>query len=101
MAVLIASRAADNDPVHAPSGAITGQRPNIRGRTLGGGIGFGLLGSIASQSSRTVGAAFGYYGLAWSVFSTVIARGADVQFGKNTVIDIGFNQRTPDGATTK
>jgi hypothetical protein len=101
LALLIASRAADNDPVHAPGGAITGQRPNIGGRTLGGGIGFGLLGSIASQSSRTVGAAFGYYGLAWSVFSTVIARGADVQFGKNAAIDIGFNQRTPDGATKK
>jgi hypothetical protein len=97
LAVLIASRAADNDPIHAPGGAITGQRPNVGGRTLGGGIGFGLLGSIASQSSHTVGAAFGYYGLAWSVYSTVIARGAEVQFGKNAVIDIGFNQRAPDG----
>ena len=40
-----------------------------------------------------MGAAFGYYGLAWSVFSTVIARGAEVEFGKDAAIDIGFNQR--------
>ena len=25
--------------------------------------------------------------------------GAEVQFGKNAVIDIGFNQRTPPGTT--
>jgi hypothetical protein len=27
------------------------------------------------------------------VYSTVIARGAEVQFNRNAVIDIGFNQR--------
>ncbi len=100
VAAMVSHRAADNDPMRGPGGAITGQSPNIGGRTLGGGMGFGLLGSIAAQSSRTVGAAFGYYGLAWSLYSTVVARGAEVQFGKNAVIDIGFNQRTVD-ATTK
>jgi len=59
-------------------------------------MGFGLLGSIAAQSSRNVGAALGYYGMAWAVYSTVVARGAEVQFNKNAVIDIGFNQRPPD-----
>lgn len=93
VAVLISRRAADNDPIRARSGAITGQSSNVGGRTWGGGMGFGLLGAIASQSSRNVGAAFGYYGLAWSVYSTVVARGAEVQFGKNAVIDIGFSQR--------
>ena len=100
VAVLISRRAADNDPVRSQSEAITGQSSNVGGRTLGGGMGFGLLGAIAAQSSRNVGAAFGYYGLAWSVYSTVVARGAEVQFGKNAVIDIGFNQRTPAGSTT-
>ena len=69
------------------------------GRTLGGSLEFGLLGTIAAQSSRTVGAAFGYYGLARSVFSTVVARGQEVQFDKNAVIDICFNAR--DGKTEK
>jgi hypothetical protein len=93
VAVFISQRAADNDPIHAPgSGAITGQSRNVGGRTLGGGIGFGLLGSVAAQSSRTTGVVMGYYGMAWSVFSTVVARGKEVQFDKNAVIDIGFNE---------
>jgi hypothetical protein len=100
IAVLISRSAADNDAERATHGGpITGQSPNVAGRTLGGGMGFGLLGAIAAQSSRNVGAAFGYYGLAWSVYSTVVRRGAEVEFGKNAVIDIGFNQRAPAGTT--
>jgi hypothetical protein len=99
VAVLIARAAGDNDPTRSSTGAITGQSSNVVGRTLGGGLGFGLLGTIAAQSSRNVGAALGYYGLAWSVFSTVVARGAEVQFDKNAVIDIGFNTRTAADAT--
>jgi hypothetical protein len=98
VALLIARAAGDNDPVRAPSvggsrGAVIGQRANVGGRTLGGGLGFGLLGTIAAQSSRNVGAALGYYGLAWSVFSTVVARGPEVHFEKNAVVDIGLNSR--------
>jgi hypothetical protein len=98
VALLVARAAGDNDPERGPSiggrrGAVIGQSPNVAGRTLGGGLGFGLLGTIAAQSSRNVGAALGYYGLAWSVFSTVVARGPEVQFDKNAVIDIGFNSR--------
>jgi hypothetical protein len=99
IAVLISRRAADNDPERSQSGVITGQSSNVGGRTLGGGMGFGLLGAVAAQSSRGVGAAFGYYGMAWSVYSTVVKRGAEVQFGRNAVIDIGFNPRTPADTT--
>ncbi len=106
VAVLVAQAAGDNDPLRAPSvggtkGAVIGQRANVGGRTLGGGLGFGLLGTIAAQSSRNVGAALGYYGLAWSVFSTVVARGPEVHFDKNAVVDIGLNSRatTPESGT--
>jgi hypothetical protein len=99
VALLISRSAADNDAEHARGGVVTGQSSNVGGRTLGGGMGFGLLGSIAAQSSRNVGAVFGYYGLAWSVYSTIVARGAEVQFGKNAVIDVGFNQRAPADST--
>jgi hypothetical protein len=94
VAAMVLRRAADNDALHGSGGQITGQSRNIGGRTLGGGMGFGILGAIAAQSSRTVGTAFGYYGLAWSLFSTVVARGKEVEFDKNAVINIGFNQRT-------
>jgi hypothetical protein len=98
LALLVAQAAGDNDPVRAPSvggskGAVIGTRSNVAGRTLGGGSGFGLLGTIASQSSPTVGAALGYYGLAWSVFSTVVGRGPEVHFDKNAVVDIGLSSR--------
>jgi hypothetical protein len=54
-----------------------------------------MLGAAVSQSSRYVGMAFGYYGLAWSVYSSVFARGGEVQFDKNAVMDIKFGTRTP------
>ena len=93
VAVMIARRAGDNDAGHGASGQATGGNPNVGGRTLGGGLGFGLLGSAISQSSRYVGAAFGYYGMAWSLYSALIARGAEVQFDKNAMVDIRFNTR--------
>lgn len=105
VALLVARAAADNDAGRAGAnggtGAINGQSSNIGGRTMGGGLGFGLIGSIAAQSSRNVGAAFGYYGLAWTVYSTVVARGLEVQFQKNAVVDIGFNARTATASTGK
>jgi hypothetical protein len=42
--------------------------------------------------------AFGYYGLAWSVYSSVFARGGEVQFDKDAVMDIKFGARTPPQA---
>jgi hypothetical protein len=99
IAVLIASKSGDTDAGHLHGGGGggvggVGQNGNVSGRTLGGGLGFGLVGTALSQSSKYVGMAFGYYGLGWSVFSTVIARGQEVQFDKNAVIDVGFNPRT-------
>lgn len=100
-AAIIARRAGDNDSTRNASGQVVGRNPNIGGRTLGGGLGFGMLGSAISQSSRYVGAAFGYYGMAWSLYSTVIARGSEVEFGKNAMVDIRFNTRKePPGKKT-
>ena len=55
----------------------------------------GMLGAAVSQSSPYVGMAFGYYGLAWSVYSHLVARGSEVQFDKNAMMDIKFATRTP------
>jgi hypothetical protein len=97
ISLVLASRAADNDAGHheAAGTGTAGAQGNISGRTLGGGLGFGLLGSALSQSSKYVGMGFGYYGLAWSVYSAVIAVGGDVEFDKNAVMDIRFGARTP------
>jgi hypothetical protein len=95
ISLVLASRAADNDAGHHHASGATGGDTNVSGRTLGGGLGFGMLGSAISQSSRWVGMAFGYYGLAWSVYSSVIARGGEVQFDKNAMMDIRFGTRTP------
>lgn len=96
VAVMLARRAGDNDPIRAKgTHTVIGQDPNVAGRTIGGGFGFGLLGAAVAQSSRWVGAAFGYYGMAWAVYSTVIARGSEVEFDKDAVLDIGFNTRQP------
>jgi hypothetical protein len=67
ISLMIASRAADNDAGHHRATGATGGDANVSGRTWGGGSGFGMLGMAVSQSSRYVGMAFGYYGLAWSV----------------------------------
>ena len=93
-AVMVARSAGDNDPIRNANHQVIGQSQNVGGRTIGGGFGFGLLGMGISQSSRWVGAAFGYYGMAWSVFSTLIARGSEVQFGKDAMVDVRFDTRS-------
>jgi hypothetical protein len=99
ISLMLANRAADNDAGHHHDVDATGGSANISGRTLGGGLGLGMLGAAVSQSSPYVGMAFGYYGLAWSVYSNVIARGSEVQFEKNAMMDIKFGGRTPPQAS--
>ena len=94
ISLMLASRAADNDADRHNAAGGSGDA-NVSGRTFGGGSGFGMLGAAAAQSSRYVGMAFGYYGLAWSVYSSVIARGGEVQFDQNAVMDIKFGARKP------
>src|ERR1039458_10573203 len=98
---MLASRAADNDADRHNAGGGGSGDANVSGRTFGGGSGFGMLGAAAAQSSRYVGMAFGYYGLAWSVYSSVIARGGEVQFDKNAVMDIKFGSRRSEEHTSE
>ena len=95
ISLMLAGRAADNDAGHHHDAGATGGDANISGRTLGGGLGFGMAGAAVSQCSRWVGMAFGYYGLAWSVYRNVIARGGEVEFSKNAMMEIKFGARTP------
>ncbi len=91
--VLVARSAGQGDETRNASHAITGHGSNVGGNFLGGGMGFGLLGSAAAQASPNVGLALGYYGMAWNLYSTLIARGKEVTFEKNAAVDINFNAR--------
>jgi hypothetical protein len=95
ISLLLASKAADNDAERHGAGTVSGPNANVAGRTLGGASGFGLVGVALSQSSSYVGMAFGYYGLAWSIYSNVIAKGGEVQFNQNAMMDIRFGGRAP------
>jgi hypothetical protein len=94
ISLIIASRAADNDAGrnHAASGA--GGEANVSGRTLGGLSGFGLVGAVSSQGSKYIGMAFGYYGLALSVYSNVVAKGGEIIFNQNAMMDVRFGARS-------
>jgi len=47
------------------------------------------------RARLTMGMALGYYGLAWSVYSNAIAKGGEVEFEKNAMLEIRFGGRTP------
>jgi hypothetical protein len=97
ISVLIANKSLDNDAGrHSTTGAT---EANVSGRTLGGLSGFGMAGSLAAQSSKYVGTAFGLYGMGLSVYTNVIARGSEVEFGRNALIEIKFGARPPVGAS--
>jgi hypothetical protein len=91
IAGLVAMKSLDNDTgkqTASGTGGATGA--NTSGRALGGFSGFGLLGIAASRGPSEIGAALGFYGLAWSVYSNIIARGTEVTFEKNTAMAIRF-----------
>ena len=91
IAAFIASKAADND-----TDKRTGTpENNTGGRSLGGASGFGLLGVAAARTSPGVATALGYYGLAWSVYLNIVARGSEVEFRKNATLEVRFGGRTP------
>jgi hypothetical protein len=92
VAALVAAKSMDDDAGKqtASGGAAS---PNYGGSALGGFSGFGSLGSAVAAGPRPLGIAFGYYGLAWSIYSNVISRGQNVTFEKNSSVLIKFGLR--------
>jgi hypothetical protein len=88
IAALVATKSLDNDTGKQTASGSAGA--NTSGRALGGFSGFGLLGIAAARGPREIGAGLGFYGLAWSVYSNVVARGREVTFEKNTAMAIRF-----------
>jgi hypothetical protein len=94
IAGLIAAKSLDNDTGKQTASVSANANPNALGRSLGGFSGFGLFGTLAARGPSPIGEALGFYGLAWSVYSNVVARGNEIRFEKNTAIAVQFgNQR--------
>jgi hypothetical protein len=95
IAILVASKSLDDDAGrHSRGGVAEGGSNNSGGRALGGFSGFGLLGSALSRGPKVIGGVLGFYGLGWSVYSTIVSRGKEVEFQKNTAMEIRFGSRT-------
>lgn len=91
IAGLVAARTLDNDP----GKQATAGHANYSGRGMGGFSGFGLFGTAALWGPRFIGSALGFYGLAWSAYSNIVARGREVTFEKNTATAIRFGPQQP------
>ena len=71
---------------------------NDTGNQAAGGLGgFKVVGMVmgAAVRSRAFGATMGAYGAAASIYSHFIARGREVEFPKNTAMQIGIGTRVP------
>jgi hypothetical protein len=88
IAALVAAQSMDNDAGKQTASG-TGSA-NTSGRALGGFSGFGLLGIAAAQGPHQIAIGLSFYGLGWSVYSNLIARGREVTFEKNTAMAIRF-----------
>lgn len=92
LAMLSASEGGDRD-----AGKVHGDGGNAAAGGLGG---FKLVGMIlgAAVRSRAFGTTMGAYGAAVSVYTNFMARGHEVEFPKNTAMQIGVGTRA--GTTT-
>jgi hypothetical protein len=63
---------------------------DIGGRAESGAVGLGLIGTALAQASRTLASTIAFTGAGFSVYSTFIARGADVLLPVNTPVKISF-----------
>ena len=92
VAVALAFVSARGDP-DARSGDVNG---NTNSRIAGGAGGFKLIGIVMGVCvhSQPLGMAMGAYGASMSVYSHFIARGRDLEFPKNTAMEIAIGSRT-------
>jgi hypothetical protein len=66
---------------------------DIAGRAESGAVGLGLIGTVLAQTSRTLASGIAFSGAAFSVYSTFIARGAEVVLPMNTPVKVSIKAR--------
>lgn len=64
------------------------------GRAESGAVGLGLIGTVIAQASRPLASSIAIAGAAFSIYSTFIARGANVIFPANTVLKVSLKARS-------
>lgn len=97
IAALIAVKSLDND-YGKPTSAGGNGTGNAGGLALGGFSGFGLLGVAAGRASVTAGSALGMWGLAASAYNSILSRGPEVKFEKNSSMVVRFGARSKPSA---
>ena len=93
-ALWAAGRAMDTDVASRQGFVVGSTKTNYFGRVLGGFSGFGFLGAAIGATSKTAGITLGFYGFAASMYWTVISRGKEVAFARNTPLEVRFGART-------
>jgi hypothetical protein len=101
VAVALAFVSARGDP-DARNGDVNG---NTNSRLAGGAGGFKLVGIVIGVCvhSQPLGMAMGAYGASMSVYSHFIARGRELEFPKNTAMEVAIGTRasTPSPSSPK
>jgi hypothetical protein len=89
--VLLASTSIDGDSAQRQLQEGSGGS-DVAGGAVRGGVGLGLVGSVTAMLARSqaLTSGFAFYGAAWSVYSHLMARGANVVFPKDTAMEIRF-----------
>jgi hypothetical protein len=67
--------------------------PAIAGRAESGAVGFGLIGTVLAQASRPLASTIASSGAAFSIYTTFIARGANVVLPLNTPVQVSLRSR--------
>ena len=70
---------------------------DVGGRAESGAVGLGLIGTVLAQASRPLASGIAFSGAGFSIYSTFIARGADVVLPANTPIRISLSSRDAGG----
>lgn len=70
---------------------------DIGGRAESGAVGLGLIGTLIAQTSRALASSIAITGAALSVYTNLLARGADVVLPANTPLKVSLSPRGGEG----
>jgi len=69
---------------------------DIAGRAESGAVGLGLVGTLVAQASRTLASCIAFTGAGYSMYTTFLARGENVDLPANTSIRVNLKTRAAE-----